>query len=335
MSKSLRLSFLFLLLISLFILGGCDDEPALTTASNTASTQSTPASNPSSAVQVQPSTTPQTSAPTAPPTVPATPSLAAIQPTGNLPATATPSADGTYHTAKVDNRIVTTWTGTLAQGMPEYIVTTRSVEEHHENYPYRLEFLTIEDKQSGEIIFEDWDDPDYTEWTNAERIASDMELMVVDINFDGYKDILFLAYTGDGGSRWFQAYLFDAESGSFYVDSDFEYYIVNPIVDEQRKAILSHFQELDISYFDSYKSWEVWRYIDGELICEAELVEAVEDDGDGEYTWWYDERNINDEVEQFYVETDQGETPPAEAAAFYASGSYWDLQNPIWYKWVD
>ena len=236
--------------------------------------------------------------------------------------------------------MITTWTGAIAEGMPEFLVTIESWPDDHVNYPNRPLRVTVEDARSGEMILE-WDDnPQITHWVNFDSFVPDMGLYLVDLNFDGYRDILWYEYIGLDDTPGFDeprcvsyvAHLWDAEKAIFTRFSSFD--MESPIVDENRQAILSYTSGND----GEVLNYLIFKFENNRFYQEAELIISKNfKSAENKYEWGFRDRRVNDGkfevVAQFFAKSDTKEDPPVEAAEYFEPGSYWDLNNPIWNYW--
>ena len=155
----------------------------------------------------------------------------------------------------------------------------------------------------------------------------------VDVTFDGNLDIL-IPDSSIHGVR-LEALVWDADTGWFNM-AEFGYFS-NPCIDAESRLILSH-AVIDIG--DGGEIWGKYEYINGMFSSYSYLSLGTALHSDGlphGYEWRYEWKH------SYYLETpDEGEfvlplTPGGQidfadplVAGYLDSGSYWDLNSPVW-----
>lgn len=229
---------------------------------------------------------------------------------------------GMYNTVKDGGSIAITYTGSIGGGGPELIISLDGYSEALENgvVVYTVKWVTVRELETGDNIFTD------KPWAESDR--EDFGFRVVDLNFDGFLDIMFINETvGAHGSYTYRAYLWNPKGDAYEYCESFSD-IVNATVDPACKAILSIASD---SAFDTW--YGIYTYAGGMFTLEAELATALQDDvwGDGE-VWQYEEF-LHDTSDVYCVTWKDIvlNDPTEEYTERFGPGSYWDLRNHIWY----
>lgn|GEM_PF-1833117 len=163
------------------------------------------------------------------------------------------------------------------------------------------------------------------------QMMDTMGLHIVDVNFDGYKDVIILSSFGGAHSNtWYYCWLWDAKTSSFVVSESFGE-ICNPALDSEKKCIYS-----TGGSGASYWGGSIYKFIDGEFVVandlntgENGLVESELVNGNMEVvreaTYHDNEKALNEEL------------------AYYKKSELWQLDHPHWYwygghhadQWLD
>lgn len=163
-----------------------------------------------------------------------------------------------------------------------------------------------------------------------------MGLHVVDVNFDGYRDVILLnSYAGAHSNTWYDCWLWDAENSGFVYCKSFSE-ICNPAVSQENQCIYS-----SGGSGAGIHCYEIYRYINHEfklasrLYWEHKIVvesSGVEEDGlkemDG--TYLKEERLVDGKMETIHDGFFPGETADGLIGP-YRSGEPWQLDSPRWY----
>jgi len=240
--------------------------------------------------------------------------------------------------------MVTTWIGSIGGGLPDFLITIESFDEEHVNYPNRPLRMTVVDTHSDEIILEWNASPWISHWDRHDSFMPDMGLTIVDLDFDGYKDIMFFDYVGlednydldDLRTISYAAYLWDTEKGKYESCSSFSSLLESPIIDEDRQVILV----FTSGYEGTLLNYDIYKIIGGQVKEDATLIVKKDfKSASNDYQWGFQDRRTVDGrvqvVAQFFASSDTMDDPPEEAAEYFESGSFWDLDNPIWRTWMD
>lgn len=101
----------------------------------------------------------------------------------------------------------------------------------------------------------------------GERLHYDEDLRAIDVNFDGYKDLVHLAWYGVTGNTGYSFYTYDSLSTTFILNTDFDG-LGSPQFDDSRKLIYSHSGG---GMAGNIYSSETYKYENGKL----KLIHAV------------------------------------------------------------
>jgi len=156
-------------------------------------------------------------------------------------------------------------------------------------------------------------------------------LILIDVNFDEQKDIL--VFQGLFGNQAAAEYACFLSSGETYEPNESFSYIMNPVLDEQNKRILSTWRNHAASH-----SWAVFSYEKGVFVETDRLTEEPEETGelreDGlgvEIIVWKNtiERFCNGNIEtEEYLTSDY--TDDEWLSMFYDEDSFWGLYSNKW-----
>jgi len=158
-----------------------------------------------------------------------------------------------------------------------------------------------------------------------------MGLHVVDVNFDGCKDVIILGgFAGAHGNTWYYCWLWDAETSSF-IESESFAKICNPALDSEKKCIYSAGGS-----GAAYWGGSIYKFIDGEFVVTNNL--------DGDWNQVTETELINGKME-IAREAVIGEDEQAYLTEreYYNTSELWQLDNPRWYmvgghhadKWLE
>lgn len=224
----------------------------------------------------------------------------------------------------------------------DYEITAR-LHEYMPEYIFRASGLTIgtDEWSTGYILgLEVYDDKgeillyaDFS-WVEDGRIFGNyafnnmmdtMGLHVVDVNFDGYKDvIIFNDYGGAHSNSWYDCWLWDAETSSFVTSESFTA-ICNPALDPEKKYIYS-------SGGSGAEFWggSVYRFINGEFVMTDNL--------DGSWRRVVESRYVDGEMKVVReVALDDDTEKVREQQTYYANDDFWQWQlgnlDSRWYMY--
>ncbi len=143
------------------------------------------------------------------------------------------------------------------------------VEDYHESY--MADMLTITRKETGEKIQEI---PLEYEHAKTERSPlpllgnSELDLKVVDANFDGYLDIQLIRDFGVDYNEFYRFFLWDPEQGTFHAGTELDkLYLCGPTFDAKTCTVTS--REKDGSFYDE----RVFQYANGAPVLVEQTTE--------------------------------------------------------------
>ena len=156
-------------------------------------------------------------------------------------------------------------------------------------------------------------------------------LILIDVNFDGQKDILVLQ--GHFGTQAAVRYACFLNSGETYEINESFSYIMNPTIDEQNMRILSTWRNHSMSH-----SWAIFSFENGAFIETDRLTEEPEETGglreEGlgvEIIVW---KNTIERFSSGYTETEEyltsDYTDDEWLIMFYNEDSFWGLLSDKW-----
>lgn len=106
----------------------------------------------------------------------------------------------------------------------------------------------------------------------GEQLSYGEDLRAVDVNFDGYKDLVLLGWFGATGNKGYSFYIFDSLSKTFILNTDLGE-LESPRFDDSTKLILTH--SVGGMAGNIYRN-EIYKYENGKL----KLIHAVYQDFD-------------------------------------------------------
>ena len=165
------------------------------------------------------------------------------------------------------------------------------------------------------------------------QMIDTMGLHVVDVNFDGYKDVIILnCFSGAHSNSWYDCWLWDNMTSSFISSKSFAA-ICNPAIDWDKQSIYSS----GGTGADNH-DYSIYQYIDGQFVLSNQLhwnssfAESEEDDDTLTAAGIYvkEEQLVNGNMKIVR----EGILPTEEADALlehYNTEDPWKLLSPRWY----
>jgi len=213
----------------------------------------------------------------------------------------------------------------LHEGMPEYrfVATgiTKGIDEGVYGFIIGLEAY---DENGSSIL-----SADFLKVFNGEEFGyqvynemmDTMGLHVVDVNFDGYKDVIILNnFAGAHGNTWYDCWLWNVETSSFLLSKSFSK-ICNPALDPEKKCIYS-----TGGSGAAYWGGSIYQFIDGSFVITNDLDTGM--DGLVETKLVNGEMVVVREVSF----DEEGKTINDEQE-YYGNSELWQLDHPHWY-WI-
>ncbi|HKL99713.1 MAG TPA: DUF5050 domain-containing protein [Mobilitalea sp.] len=182
--------------------------------------------------------------------------------------------------------------------------------------------LEVYDENNTPILSEDFSElnndiiigyPVYNEMMDT------MGLHVVDVNFDGYKDVIILnTFAGAHSNTWYDCWLWDVKTSSF-IGSDSFADICNPALDLDNQCIYSAGGS-----GAAYWGGSIYKFIDDEFIVTNEL--------DTGWDGLVEKKLVNGTME-IVREVQYGDDGQilSDEQEYYNNNELWQLDNPRWY----
>ncbi len=150
-----------------------------------------------------------------------------------------------------------------------------------------------------------------------------MGLHVVDVNFDGYKDVIILNdFSGAHGNTWYACWLWDPKISSFIESESFSR-IYNPALDPEKKYIYS-----TGGSGASNQQWDIYQFINGEFV----VTNSVSYEGTNEDYHFIEQKLVNGKMKKLQDNVIQADSfDEALSVAGYINDDLWKLDNPRWY----
>ncbi len=211
----------------------------------------------------------------------------------------------------------------LHKDMPEYRFVangiTRSPEDYGVGFVLGMEVL---DEKGALILSADFSETYGDEvFGNAvyNEMMDTMGLHIVDVNFDGYKDVIVLNdFSGAHGNTWYNCWLWDQKTSSF-VEAESFTEICNPALDPANKCIYSAGGS-----GAEYWGGSIYKFMDGQFV----MTNNLEADSGG----LTETELINgDMVVVRKVSYATGDTSADDEMQYYNASELWQLNDPRWY----
>jgi hypothetical protein len=210
--------------------------------------------------------------------------------------------------------------GAVAEKMPELFFTVLGRSDP-DGMTYHAEELGITYAATGELIFGfKCDTACYRE---------DLDLRLIDLNFDGYCDVMLHSDMGGAhGHISYLALLWENGRNTFSGPAEGFTDILNPVADAKSKAIRS--RSADSAYCDIYR---IYRYAAGRFYLDMELMLETNTDG-GAFIRTYTEYQYTNGkpllVNEFTTAATEEGAHTQKEKPYYEPGGIWELDNPIW-----
>ena len=163
-------------------------------------------------------------------------------------------------------------TGRVHPDMGEFIFTLGCYEDEYEMC--RTKTITIKDAQSGKEI-QTLKIGDFNDGEDAQTFSrGELELLIEDMDFDGYADIRIMAFAPAGPNIPYICWLWDKEKKQFVHGAELSE-ITSLEVDHENKWITCSNRVNAVS-----RRQEFYRYIDGKLTLFKAVDEIYDDDGE-------------------------------------------------------
>ena len=215
----------------------------------------------------------------------------------------------------------------LNEEMPEYrFVATGMTQDEDEWSTGYVMGLEVYDDNGIILLSADFSQIYYDQVTGNpvyNQMMDTMGLHVVDVNFDGYKDVIILnSFSGAHSNSWYDCWLWNPEMSSFVESESFED-ICNPALDKEKKSIYS-----TGGSGASNRGWNIYQFIEGEFVVTNSLYYTETSKG-----YYFEEQKfVNGEMKNVREDVIQVDNfNDALSAAGYINDNLWKLDNPRWY----
>lgn len=216
----------------------------------------------------------------------------------------------------------------LREDMPEYrfVATgmTQTTDDWESGYVMGLE---VYDENGILILSADFSQTFYDQVIgNAvyNQMLDTMGLHVVDVNFDGYRDVIILnTFGGAHSNTWYDCWLWNPETSSLIESESFSD-ICNPALDPEKKCIYS----TGGSGAGNHE-WIIYQFINSEFVVTNSLsyYEVI-----NEGYHFIEQKLANEEMKITRDDVIQANSfDDALSIAGYINDDLWQLDNPRWY----
>jgi hypothetical protein len=187
--------------------------------------------------------------------------------------------------------------------------------------------LEVYDENDHLLLTVDFSETYYDQVTGVpvyNEMMDTMGLHVVDVNYDGYKDVIILNnYSGAHGNTWYGCWLWNSKASSFEECESFAD-IYNPSLDSMKQCIYS-----TGGSGAGYQNWDIYQFIDGDFVVTNSLSFEFTNDSSIHYI---EQKLENGEMESVRDEVIQADSlEEAQNKSGYTNDELWELGNPRWY----
>ncbi len=254
--------------------------------------------------------------------------------TNNSTDTEQDSSDSFYRDVTYEVR------GRVHGDMPEYrlvaIGETRGTEAYDIGFVMGMKIFNEKDQLILSADFSETYGDEVYGYAVYNEMMDTMGLHLVDVNFDGYKDVIILnTFSGAHANSWYDCWLWDQEMSLFVSSKSFAE-ICNPSLDPENKCIYS-----TGGSGAAYWGGSIYQFIDDEFVMTNDLY--TDWDGLKETALVNGKMTVVREV--IYPQDDEEKRAEIEDAEkkYYAESELWQLNYPRWYwsgghhadKWIE
>ena len=226
----------------------------------------------------------------------------------------------------------------ISESIPEYtfIATGWKDEELVGEGDWGRSFVTdlnVYDENGEQILSIDFTDISNEIYGNMiySQMIDTMGLHVVDVNFDGYMDVIILrSFGGAHSGSDYDCWLWNPVDSIFFRSKSFSE-IYNPAIDSVRECIYSNG-----SNGASNHGWHIYRFIGGEFVITNSLEYTSEYNSTRDSTSYrfVEEQLVNGEMVTVRDDTIQADDyADAMDKVGYADDILWQLCSPRWYPY--
>lgn len=211
----------------------------------------------------------------------------------------------------------------LHESMPEYRFIASGIVTGTDTWSFGYVMgLEVFDENNTCILSEDFSlyyDDTLVGYAVYNEMMDTMGLHVVDVNFDGYKDVIILNdFSGAHANTWYDCWLWDVSTSSFVASDSFAQ-ICNPALDPENECIYSAGGS-----GAAYWGGQIYKFIDGEFVLTNDL-----------YTDWDGlvEKKLTNGIMEIVreVKYEEGDQVYKSEQEYYVNDELWQLGNPHWY----
>ncbi len=223
----------------------------------------------------------------------------------------------------------------LHESMPEYRFVATGLVTGTDPWSFGYVMgLEVFDENNTRILTEDFSEhyeDKLVGYAVYNEMMDTMGLHVVDVNFDGYKDVIILNnFSGAHANTWYDCWLWDVNTSSFVASESFAQ-ICNPALNPDKGCIYSAGGS-----GAAYWGGQIYQFIDGEFVVTNDL-----------YTDWDGlvEKKLTDGIMEIVreVKYEEGSRIYESEQEYYKNDELWQLENPHWYwlgghhadQWLD
>lgn len=151
---------------------------------------------------------------------------------------------------------------------------------------------------------------------------------LTDLNFDGYKDIMFLYSSASArANHLYYCWLWDKTSQRFVENKSFSD-IFNPAIDRKNKQLLSIVANNARSH-----TWGMYIFTDGKFMLSNELTEELpyDEKSTDKPKWHYTERKLENGIMTVVNDFTSIDNQDMQVIQYYTENSFWELDSKKWY----
>jgi hypothetical protein len=211
----------------------------------------------------------------------------------------------------------------LHKDMPKYRFLAQGKTRDTEDYSVGFVMgMKVFDEKGRLILSSDFSDTSSDEVLGSPvyyKMMDTMGLHIVDVNFDGYKDVILLDnFFGAHSNTWYNCWLWNPKTFSFVESKSFTE-ICNPALDPKNKCIYS-------AGGSGAEFWggSIYKYINGKFIMTNNL--------DANSRGLTETKLVNGKMvvvrKVSYTSGDKAEEGEVQ---YYKTSKLWQLDNPRWY----
>ncbi|SEV86560.1 XAC2610-related protein [[Clostridium] fimetarium] len=228
-------------------------------------------------------------------------------------------------TEDTSNQIVKytrSFTGKVFDDTPEFkFIINGYSDNDYACHANKIEiFDAINNQKLQEMNFDDTDI--FLSYNNT------LGFRLTDLNFDGYKDIMFLyASVSARANHLYYCWLWDKDSQRFVENKSFSD-IFNPAIDRKNKQLLSIVANNARSH-----TWGMYIFADGKFLLSNELTEELlyDEINTNKPKWHYTESKLENGTMNVIEDFTIIDNSNIQAEQYHDENSFWGLGSKKWY----